>query len=68
MNFRIPYQIGSRDGEAGFLHIDGHTNGVGHSLITGTVGIKAVETRLREVLDEIARDIEQGVKRGATIE
>ncbi len=68
MNFRIPYQIGTAHGEPGFLHIDGHTNGMGHSLITNTLGVAEVERRLRDVLGEISRDIEKDVKRGAVIE
>lgn len=68
MHFRIPYQIGTAHGEPSFLHLDGHTNAMGHALITGTLGVQEVERRLREVLDEIARDIEERVKGGAVIE
>ena len=68
MRFRIPYQIGTAHGEPGFLHLDGHTNAMGHSLIINTLGVSEVERRLRDVLGEISRDIETAVKRGAVIE
>ena len=68
MHFRIPYQIGTAHDQRGFLHLDGHTNLAGHALITGTLGVQAVEKRLRETLDTIARDIEQAGKQGALIE
>lgn len=68
MNFHIPYQIGTAHGEAAFLHIDAHTDGMGHSLITNTLGAKTVEKRIRDVLGEIARDIEKAVQQGANIE
>lgn len=68
MHFRIPYQIGTAHDEPGFLHIDGHTNALGHSLISSTLGVREVEKRLRETLDTIARDIEEGVAKGALIE
>lgn len=68
MHFRIPYQIGTAHGERGFLHLDGHTNLIGHALITGTLGVGEVERRLRGVLHEIARDIERAVAQGALIE
>ncbi len=68
MRFRIPYQIGTAHNEPGYLHLDAHTNAMGHSLITNTLGVKEVERRLRDVLGEISRDIEQGIKRGAVIE
>ena len=68
MHFRIPYQIGTAHGEPGFLHLDGHTNGIGHALISSTLGVQEVEKRLREALETIAQDIEKGVKRGAIIE
>ena len=68
MHFHIPYQIGTVPGERGFLYLDGHTNPIGHALITGTLGIREVEKRLRDVLGEIAQEIEEGVKRGAKIE
>ena len=68
MHFRIPYQIGMAHDEPGFLHLDGHTNAVGHALITGTLGLREVERRVRVVLDEITQEIEEAVKRGAGIE
>ena len=68
MHFRIPYQIGTSQGDAGFLHVDAHTNAMGHSLISNTLGAREVEKRLRDVLGEIARDIERQIKEGAHIE
>lgn len=71
MNFRIPYQIGTAHGETGYLYIDTHTNGIGHSLITSTLGVPEVERRLREAirpaLEGIAREVKQAVVEGARI-
>ena len=67
-------RIGTAHGEDGFLHVsvDAHTNGIGHSLVTGTIGVQEAEKRLRAALrlacDDIARDIEQAVEAGALIE
>ena len=72
--FQLPHRIGMAHGEDGFLHVSvsAHTDGLGHSLVTGTIGVREVETRLREAVrrtcDDIARDIEKGVKGGALIE
>ena len=68
MYFRIPYQIGTAHGEAGFLHIEAHTDAMGHSLITGTLGARVVEKRIRDVLGDIAQDIEKAQAKGAMIE
>ncbi len=68
MNFSFPYIIGEIDGLPALIHVDVHTNSPGHSLVTGTLGVREVEKRLREVLDAIARDIETAVAKGALIE
>ncbi len=68
MYFQIHYQIGRAHGEAGFVHVEVHTNTIGHSLVTGTLGVKAFEERLRGALEDIARDIEKAVEKGALIE
>lgn len=68
MHFRIPYSIGTVRGERAFLHIDGHTDAIGHTLITDTLGTVEIEKRLRDVLGEIARDIEKDAKRQGQIE
>lgn len=72
MNFRISYQLGTAHGETGYLYMDTRTNGVGHSLVTSTLGIPEVERRLRgaigPVLESIAWDINREIVKGADIE
>ena len=72
MNFRISYQIGTAHGETGYLYIDTRTNGLGHSLITSTLGVPEVERRLREVIgpvfESITWDIKRALEKGADIE
>lgn len=59
MMFSFNYILGDVDGVPALLHVDGHTNGGGHSKITNTIGAKEVEKRIRDCLGEIARDIEK---------
>ena len=72
--FQLPHRIGHAHGDDGVLHVSvsAHTDGLGHSLITGTLGVKEVERRLRAAIqstcDDITRDIETGIKKGALIE
>ena len=68
MQLHIPYHIGTVHGEPGFVHLDIHTNTMGHSLITGTLGVAELQRRLVNVLGEISRDIEVAVTNGAVIE